>query len=58
LRLIIHDVRLMLRLVRDQELTKARIVFTGFMESLWFHPKVERADAAIDSLGVTVRTVL
>jgi dTDP-4-dehydrorhamnose reductase len=58
LRLIVQDVRLMLRLVRNQELKKAKIVFTGFMESLWFRPKVERADAPIDSLGVTVRTVI
>jgi dTDP-4-dehydrorhamnose reductase len=57
LRLILNDVRLMFRLVRNQELKKARIVFIGFMESLWFRPEVERADAAIDSLGVTVRTV-
>jgi dTDP-4-dehydrorhamnose reductase len=58
LRLMVHDVLLMLKLVRKRELEKAKVVFAGFMESLWFRPRAERADAAIESLGVTVRTSL
>ena len=58
LRLMVHDLLLMLKLVRKRELEKAKVVFAGFMESLWFRPRAERADAAIESLGVTVRTSL
>jgi len=49
LKLVIRNVRMMLRLVGSCELRKASIVFTGFVEGLWFHPKVEPADAAIES---------
>jgi dTDP-4-dehydrorhamnose reductase len=58
LKQVIKQVQVMLRLASRFELNKAGIVFTGFMEGLWFHPKIEPADASIDSLGVTVRTVL
>jgi dTDP-4-dehydrorhamnose reductase len=57
LKLVIREVRVMLKLAGKLELNKAKIILAGFIESLWFHPKVESADAPIEALGVTVTTV-
>lgn len=55
---IVRQVQLMLRLAGKWEFKKANIVVTGLVEGLWFHPKVEAADDSIESLGVTVRSLL
>lgn len=47
--------RLLFNLLRRGQLQKARIVVQGFMESLFFFPGVEAADAPIDTMGVSIR---
>jgi dTDP-4-dehydrorhamnose reductase len=56
LRHVVRQMQLILKLTRRLEFHKANIVLTGFMESLWFHPEVEAADASIESLGVSVQS--
>ena len=49
----IRQVQLLLALLRMRQFEKARIVLTGFLESFWFNPSIERADA-FPSLDVMV----
>ena len=51
---IVRQIQQLARLVKARKFSKAKIVLMGVAESLWFAPKVESADAPVESLGVTV----
>lgn len=51
---MIRQVQLLLRLVKVRELEKARIVLSGILESLWFHPSIEWADSPPSRTDVAI----
>lgn len=51
----IRQLQLLLHLLKRFQLSKAGIVFLGMIESFWFRPQTEPAEAPVESLGVTVR---
>ncbi len=53
----IRQVQLLLRLLRRGAFEKAGIVFTGLVESLWFHPPIESAQASAELPGVTIKCI-
>jgi GT2 family glycosyltransferase len=53
----IRQVQLLLRLLRRGAFNKAGIVFAGLVESLWFRPPIESAQASPEFPGVTIRCV-
>ena len=52
---VLHQCKVMLKLLKQREFGKARIVLTGLLESGRFKPSTEAADAPIETLGVSVR---
>jgi GT2 family glycosyltransferase len=54
---IIRQLQLLLKLLRNGAFEKAGIVFTGLVESFWFRPPIESAQAAPEFPGVTIRCV-
>jgi GT2 family glycosyltransferase len=54
LRHAIRQVQLLMKLVRSGAFEKAGIVLVGLVESLWFHPSIESAEASPQLLGVTI----
>lgn len=60
-RLIIMEVyrnfRLVLKLLRNRQLYKARIVLQGIKEGFHFYPRIEAADAPIETLKVSIRSL-
>jgi GT2 family glycosyltransferase len=57
LRHAIRQVQLLLKLLKGGAFEKAGIVLTGMVESLWFHPSIESAEASPELLGVTIKRV-
>ena len=53
----IRQLQLLLRLLRSGAFEKAGIVFAGLVESFWFHPPIESAQASADLLGVTIKCI-
>ena len=53
----LHQFTVMSKLVMAKEFKKCGVVFRGLVESARFYPGVEKADAPVEDLGVTVRTV-
>ena len=52
-----RQVKLLLKLVCSGAFEKAAIVFTGFVESFWFRPSIEPAQASPELPGVTIESV-
>lgn len=57
-RYMIRRLQLALRLIKTGAWRKAGIVGMGLVDSLFFHPSIEPADAPLNSLGTTVRRVV
>lgn len=53
---LVYQLSLMLKLLGKGELHKVRIVLQGLLESLWYYPASEAADAPIETLGVSIRS--
>jgi dTDP-4-dehydrorhamnose reductase len=49
-----RQMKLVAKLVKSGAFEKAGIVFSGFVESFWFRPSIESAQASADRLGVTI----
>ena len=47
-----------LQMLKSRQLSKARIVTKGLLESFRFAPEAEMADAPVEALGVTVRELI
>ena len=47
-----------LQMLKSRQLSKARIVTKGLLESFRFAPEIEMADAPVEALGVTVRELI
>lgn len=56
--LLLSRLGLVARMLQRGQLTKAKIVATGLLESLRFAPEPEAADAPVETLGVTVRELI
>ena len=53
----IRQIQLLLRLLRSGAFEKAGIVLTGLVESIWFHPPIESAQASAELPGVTIKCI-
>jgi dTDP-4-dehydrorhamnose reductase len=53
---LVYQLSLMLKLLGRGELHKVRIVLQGLLESLWYYPSTEAADAPTETLGVSIRS--
>ena len=51
----IRQIQLLVRLLKRRQFDKARIALTGFVESFWFNPSIESADALSTGSDVAIR---